>query len=111
MPINIEFILSIWAKQLLHIIKSCEFLEKYFANFKFNLESRKIGCNLPIHVNNNMRYVEVYKCTNNTEYKAIEYDEFVDILNEFMDRQFIIMWPSHTTLTFIKIRFVLGKKY
>jgi len=92
---------------IITIINRDEFLEKYFANFKFNLESRKIGGNLPIHFKNNMRYVEVYKCTNNTEYKAIEYDEFVDILNEFMDRQFIIMAPFHT----FNIRFVLGKKY
>ena len=89
------------------IINRDEFLEKYFANFKFNLESRKIGCNLPIHVNNNMRYVEVYKCTNNTEYKAIEYNELVDILNEFIDRPFIITGPFHT----FNIYFVLGKKY
>lgn len=91
---------------IITIINRDEFLEKYFANFKFNLESRKIGVYLPIHFKNNMRYVEVYKCTNNTEYKAIEYNEFVDILNEFMDRQFIIMETGDPS---INIHFILGK--
>jgi hypothetical protein len=89
------------------IINRDEFLAKHFANFKFELESRKIGGNLPIYLKDNIRYVKFYKCTNNTEYKAIEYDEFVDILNEFMDRQFIIMAPYDTT---INIHFILGKK-
>ena len=89
------------------IINRDEFLEKYFANFKFNLESRKIGGNLPIYLKNNMRYVKFCECANNTEYIAIEYDEFVNILNEFMDRQFIIMAAGDTT---INIHFVLGKK-
>jgi hypothetical protein len=91
---------------IITIINRDEFLEKYFANFKFNLESTKFGGYLPIHFKNNMRYVEVYKCTD-TEYKAIEYNELVDILNEFMDRQFIILAPCDTT---INIHFILGKK-
>lgn len=88
------------------IINRDEFLEKYFDNLKFDLESTKFGGYFPIHFKNNMRYVEVYKCTD-TEYKAIEYNELVDILNEFIDRQFIITEPFHR----FNIYFVLGKKY